>query len=151
MRQNKLRLYVHLVWATWDRVPLITDAIERELFRYISGVCAKQQCEVLAINGMPDHVHLLITLPPTLRLSDLVEQIKGGSSRYVTEQLKQGGWFKWQGNYGAFSVSPRDKALIIAYITNQKQHHAEGSLWASVEEGYITLPARPTDEPPQTE
>jgi REP element-mobilizing transposase RayT len=152
MRQNKLKVYLHLVWGTWDRLPLITEAMERELYRYIGGVCQKHGCSVLAIGGMPDHVHLFLTYPSTITIGDLMEYIKGSSSRFATEKLRPGEFFKWQGNYGAFSVSPSDKLRVIAYIENQKQHHAEGKLWMFAEmEARDQAPAQAGDGPQATE
>ena len=126
MRQNKLALYVHIVWATWDRLPLITEEIERDVYRYIEGVCHKHGCPVLAIGGMPDHIHILVSLTATITIADLVEYMKGGSSRHVSEAVEAAEWFKWQGSYGAFTVSPHEKQKVTRYILNQKQHHADG-------------------------
>src|SRR4051794_27625134 len=125
MRMNKLCVYVHFIWATWDRFPWITEEIERDVHRYISRVCEDEGCEVLAVGGMPDHVHLLIALPNTLTLAELMRHVKGSSSRFVSQKLKSGETFQWQGSYGAFSVSPGDKEKVIRYITHQKQHHAD--------------------------
>ncbi len=136
MRQNKLRVFVHFVWATWDRQPLITEAIENDLYRYVQGVCEEHQSPVLAIGGMPDHVHLLVALSNTIALSGLMKYVKGGSSRYIAESLLPGEGFKWQGNYGDFSVSPHDKDRVIRYIQNQKHHHSNGSLWSHAESSW---------------
>lgn len=88
MRRNKLALYIHLVWATWDRLPLITPEIERRLHRNIESEARKQGCDVLAINGVQDHIHLLVTLPATITIANLVKQVKGVSSHFVNETLK---------------------------------------------------------------
>ncbi len=134
MLKNKLCVCVHFVWATWDRSPLITEDIERGLYRYIKTVCGEDKCKVLAVGGMPDHVHLLILLSSTVTLADLMKHVKGGSSRCVSAALKPGAWFAWQGSYGAFSVSRRDIAKTVQYIECQKQRHAEGTLWPGAEE-----------------
>jgi REP element-mobilizing transposase RayT len=134
MRRNKIQVYLHFVWATWDRLPLITEEIERDLYRCIESICQECDCAVLAIGGMPDHLHLLITFPNTLTFSGLMKQVKGGSSRRMTEEIKPGEWFQWQANYGVFSVSPQDKSRVRRYIENQKQHHADGTLWPEAEE-----------------
>ena len=139
MRQNKLCVYIHFVWATWDRFPWITEEIERDVYRYIEGVCRDDGCEVLALGGMPDHVHLFVALPSTLSLGELMHHVKGGSSRYITQILKLGDTFQWQGSYGAFSVSARHKEKVIRYITDQKQHHAESTLWHEAEKAEETL------------
>jgi REP element-mobilizing transposase RayT len=106
VRQNKVCLYAHFVWATWDREPFITDAIEEDLYRFIQGTCHNHKCTVLAVGGMPDHVHLLVALSNMITVANLMEFVKGASSRFVTEKLLKDGWFKWQGSYGVFSVSP---------------------------------------------
>ena len=133
-RRNKLRMLTHLVWATEKRMPLIMEEIERDVYRYIQQICKKRGCEVLAIGGMPDHLHLLVNLSNTMSLADLMRHVKGSSSRFITETLKQGGWFGWQEHYAAFAVSPQDKDVVTAYIQNQKRRHAEGKLWDSLEE-----------------
>ena len=145
MLKNKLCVAVHFVWATWDRQPLITSTIERDLYKYIEAVCCDDHCEVLAVGGMPDHVHLLVLLSNTITLADLVRHIKGGSSRFVSRRLIPGSWFAWQGSYGAFSVSQANISKVVAYIQNQKQHHAEGTLYPNAEETnetYLSVPAQ---------
>ena len=134
MLKNKLNVAVHFVWATWDRQPLITEEIERRLHKYIEAVCGDDKCEVLALGGMPDHVHLLVLMSNTVTLADLMKHVKGGSSRFVTGTLTPGAGFAWQGSYGAFSVSPAMVPKVIAYIQNQKEHHALGTLYPNAEE-----------------
>ncbi len=116
MLKNKLCVAVHFVWATWDRQPLITPDIERDLWRYIGAVCADDKCEILAIGGMLDHVHLLVLLSNTVTLADLMKHVKGGSSAFVSDELRPGEWFKWQGSYGAFSVSRPQIDKVVQYI-----------------------------------
>jgi REP element-mobilizing transposase RayT len=143
MRQNKWRVYLHLVWTTWDRLPLITEEIERDLYRYIETICHEKGCVTLAIGGLPDHVHLFVVLSNTVSIADLVEAVKGGSSHFVHERLRPGAFFKWQGNYGAFSVSPQDKPKVMAYIESQKERHAANQLWQEAEETFqIIAPAQ---------
>ena len=132
-KRNKLRVYVHFVWATWDRLPLITEDIERAVHRYIESICCDNKCDVFAVGGMPDHVHLLVAMPATISLSELMQRVKGGSSRYITAECKQGEWFAWQGSYGAFSLRRKDLDDVIAYISNQKQRHTAQKLWPDAE------------------
>ncbi len=134
MHRNKLRLYLHLVWGTWDRQPLITPDIERPLYRCIQKEAQAQNCKVLALNGVADHVHLLVSFPATLTVADLVKQVKGVSSRFVNDQLSPATYFKWQGFYGAFTVSRWDVAKIKNYIKRQKEHHAANDLRPEFEE-----------------
>jgi REP element-mobilizing transposase RayT len=132
-RRNKRRVLHHYVWATHQRLPLLTPEIEREVFRYLQQVCQDDGCEVLAIGGMPDHVHLLVVMSTTVTIAELMQHVKGGSSRFIRQRLKSGEWFAWQKHYAVFSVSWRDKERVAAYIQNQKRHHAEGTLWAEAE------------------
>ena len=136
MRRNKLALYLHLNWATWDRLPLITTDIERRLYRNIESEAQKMGCAVLALNGVADHTHLLVKYPATITIADLVKQVKGVSSHFVNEELKPKDFFKWQGNYGAFTVSRWDLDKIIGYIKKQKEHHGAGDLVVEWEENF---------------
>ncbi len=136
MRRNKLALFVHLVWATWDRLPLVTPEIERRVYRNIEAEALGLGCKVLALNGMPDHVHLVVSLPSTVTIANLAKQCKGVSSHFVNETLKPEAGFKWQGTYGAFSVSRWDVDKIVGYVKRQKEHHAAGELAPEWEEGF---------------
>jgi putative transposase len=145
MRRNKLCLYVHLVWATWDRMPLLNRTIERDVYRNVENEAVKMGCTVIAINGMPDHVHLLVKLPTTMTVADLVKQVKGVSSHFANETLLLGSGFKWQGSYGAFTVSRWDLDKITGYVKRQKEHHEAENLLPEWEETYEEVIA---DEPP---
>lgn len=124
MRAPYTQLYVHLVWATWDRLPVITSAVESKLYPAISAKCRELKCELLAIGGDMDHVHLLILLPTTMSVAAVVKEIKGTSSHLMTHEVVAEGGFKWQGGYGAFTVSKNGVKAVIDYIQNQKAHHA---------------------------
>lgn len=139
MKRDRLELYVHLVWATWDRLPFIIAEIERPVHRVIQSEAHDLGCSVLAVDGIPDHVHMLAKIPSTLAVADLVRQVKGVSSRFVNNQLRPDYEFKWQGRYGAFAVSRWDIDKITAYIRGQKEHHASGQLWAELEETFEDL------------
>ena len=142
MRAPYTQLYLHCVWATWDRLPLLTPEVESAVFAAIHAKCRELQCEPLALGGMPDHVHLLVRITTTLCVADLVKGVKGSSSHLQTQHLNQNSFFKWQGAYGAFTVSPDVIPAVKAYIENQKQHHALGGLWEEWENTFISaLPA----------
>ncbi|MEQ9236284.1 IS200/IS605 family transposase [Coleofasciculus sp. E2-BRE-01] len=128
MRSNFTQLYLHCVWATWDRLPLITSDIQEAVHAAIIGECQQLKCTVITLGGIEDHVHLLISFPPTLAVSDLIKQIKGSSSHLVTHEIKSGEFFKWQGSYGAFSVSHDNLDQIANYIRNQPIHHRQKSI-----------------------
>jgi putative transposase len=128
MRRNFTQLYVHLVWTTWDRLPLITPNIKEQIYNVISYECNQLGCSVVAIGGIEDHVHLLTGFPANVAISDLVKQIKGSSSHCVMHQMQPDGFFKWQGSYAAFSVNHQDLKPIAAYIQNQVAHHQQQTL-----------------------
>lgn len=136
MRRNKVALYVHLVRATWDRLPLIKPEIERRLLRNIESEAQKLGCIVLVINCVEDHVHVLLMLPTTIAISDLVKQMKGVSSHFANDELELEYQFKWQGSYGAFTVSRWDVDKIKEYVNRQKEHHATGELMREFEETF---------------
>jgi putative transposase len=133
VRRDTLAVYVHLVWATWDRLPLITPEIERPLHRMIASETQKMGCILLALNSVPDHLHILVRMPSTITIADLVKQLKGASSHFVNQVLTPVQPFKWQGFYGAFSVSRWDVERIMAYIQQQKEHHKDGTLSSELE------------------
>ena len=133
MRRNYLAVFVHLVWATWDRLPLLTDDLTQDIHRVISAKCEELGAVVVAIGGVEDHLHLLVELPATVTIADLVGQVKGVSAHLVTHQLAPGQFFKWQGAYAAFSVSPGAVTRVRAYIVHQREHHTVGTLRAEWE------------------
>jgi REP element-mobilizing transposase RayT len=133
MRRNKLALFLHLVWGTWDRLPMLTPEIERAVHRCLAAELQDMKAQVLALNGMPEHVHVVVRLPATVAIADLVKQIKGASSRFVNAELRPENQFKWQGSYGAFTVGQGELDRVVAYVRRQKEHHAEGGLWPEFE------------------
>ncbi len=144
MRRNKLALYLHLVWATWDRLPLITPEIERPLYRNIESEARGMGCVVLALNGMEDHVHLALKYPATVSVAELMKQVKGVSSHFVNETLQpETHGFKWQGSYGAFTVSREAVDRVVGYVRHQKERHGEGKLVAEWEEASEEVEAGP--------
>ena len=146
MRRNYLAVFVHLVWTTWDRLPLLTEELTREVQRVISAKCAELGATVVAIGGVEDHVHLPVEFPATVTIAEFVGQVKGASSHLVTHQLAPGQFFKWQGAYAAFSVSPDAVNRVRDYIVHQREHHAEGALRSDWEPAPTNgVPAIPTD------
>jgi len=137
MRAPYTQLYVHLVWATWDRLPLITNEIEDRVYAAIAEKCRQLKCIPLAIGGVADHVHVLVRLHPTIAVAELVKEIKGSSSHLVTHQILPSEFFKWQGAYGAFTLRKEDVPQVKAYIENQKQHHVDQQLWVDWEQTLI--------------
>jgi putative transposase len=121
------QIYIQIVFAVKYRQNLIQAAFEEELYKYISGIIAAKGQKSLAVNGMPDHIHILTGLKPSMRISDLVRDIKNNSTNFINDN----GWLKnkfcWQDGYGAFSYSESNYGHVINYIKNQKQHHQKRS------------------------
>ncbi len=136
MHQTRAAVFVHVTWATWDRLPLLTDEVELRVYRAIGAKCADLGARLVALGGTDDHVHLLVCLPTSLGLSELMKQIKGMTAHLVTHDIAPGEFFKWQGGYGAFSVSPRHLRKVSDYIINQRHHHATGALMPKLEPEY---------------
>jgi len=133
MRQPYTQLYLHLVWATWDRMELITPELRQPIYGCILEQVKKHRCEPMAIGGVADHVHLLLQLHPTARISEVVQHAKGASAHLVTQVLKPGEFFKWQGYYGAFTVSKRQAPHVRDYILRQEEHHLGGTVIQTLE------------------
>ncbi len=122
------RLYYHLVWATKKRQPLITHNRELELYNYIIGKSDTLNCIVHTIGGIEDHIHLVVSIPPTLAISEFVKKIKGSSSYHLNHSPNlESDKFAWQEGYGVFSLGSKQLEQAIAYVQNQKIHHSQGT------------------------
>ena len=119
-------ILVHYVFATHERRPLISDELQPKLWAYMGGIARANGMKALAIGGMRDHVHLLLSLPATITIAKAVQLIKAGSSKWMNDQ-KRTKWFGWQEKYGAFTIGVSQKEVTIRYIRNQAQHHARKS------------------------
>jgi putative transposase len=121
MPSTHTNLHYHIIFSTKDRLPLITDDLRSELHSYLGGIIKNQGGTPLAIGGTADHVHLLAGLKPTLRLSDVIREIKSSSSEWINKQRRKK--FTWQKGYGAFTVSPSGIENVRNYVLNQMEHH----------------------------
>jgi REP element-mobilizing transposase RayT len=128
MRTPYTQLYVHLIWSTWDRLDLISEALESQLHAAMAAKCQELKCDLVAVGGAANHIHLLIRLHPAVSIAELVKQIKGSSSHLVTHKIDPDGFFKWQGAYGAFTLRKEDVPRVKKYIERQKEHHAENTI-----------------------
>ena len=117
------RLLYHVVFSTKSRVPFIDPKVRTELYPLMEGIVRRHKGWLLALGGMPDHVHLLLRLKPDLAIADLVRHVKGGSSKWVHEQVGLCPEFAWQLGYAAFSVSESKEGAVRAYIAKQEAHH----------------------------
>ncbi|AFZ13021.1 transposase IS200-family protein [Crinalium epipsammum PCC 9333] len=128
MQRNFTQLYLHCIWATWDRLPLTTPDIKDIVYAAIIKECQQLGCTVIAIGGIADHIHLLTSFTPTLTISELIGKAKGSSSHLITHEIKPNEFFKWQGGYGVFTVSQNNLDQIGNYIRNQPAHHNQKNL-----------------------
>jgi putative transposase len=123
MPQSLAKVYVHLVFSTKYRQPLIDDTLKPALFAYLGGVCQALECHSVRVGGHDDHVHILCTLSRKVALMDLLEEIKKRSSKWAKTQGDAYANFYWQDGYGAFSVSASGVNNVVRYIENQAEHH----------------------------
>ena len=123
MANTYTQLYIHTIFAVQNRQSLIHSNWEEQLYKYITGIVTNQGHKMLAINGMPDHLHVLIGMNPVQSLSDLMQDIKGDSSKWINKNKFVKGRFSWQKGYGAFSYASSHLDNVVKYILNQKEHH----------------------------
>ena len=121
MSHTHTNLLCHIVFSTHGRLPLITSEVAAELFAYLGGLVKELKGKPIIINGMSDHVHMLILLPPDVCVSDAMRFVKANSSRWIKERF--GKKFAWQKGFGAFGVSRSSVEAVVKYISNQEQHH----------------------------
>ncbi|HMV08727.1 MAG TPA: IS200/IS605 family transposase [Cyclobacteriaceae bacterium] len=121
------QIYIQIVFAVQNRDSAIHPIWEEELYKYIAGIVRNKEQKLLAINGMPDHIHIFIGMKPSCRISDLVREIKKSSTEFIKENKFCGGKFSWQEGYGAFSYSHSHIDSVVRYILNQKEHHTRKS------------------------
>ncbi len=133
MRTPYTQLYLHLVWSTWDRHPFLTERVRDRVYDCIQAECTRLRTDVIAIGGIVDHVHVLVRPPATLAPADLVKQIKGTSSHLVNHEVRPPFFFKWQGAYGAFSVSKRHVPMMRGYVLRQEERHRDGRTYPELE------------------
>jgi putative transposase len=122
------QIYIQTVFAVSDRQSLIKPQFKEDLFKYITGIVTNQGQKLISINGMADHIHILIGLKPSMALADLVRDIKADSSTHVNKNKWVRGNFSWQEGYGAFSYGYSQLDTIIRYIQNPQKHHKRRSV-----------------------
>lgn len=134
MANTYTQIHIQAVFAVQNRISLIQSTWKDELYKYISSMVAKYDHKVLQINGMPDHVHLLMGFRPTQALSELMKELKEDSSKWINARGFVTGKFSWQAGYGAFSYSKDQVPRVIRYIQNQEDHHKRQSFLEEYEE-----------------
>ena len=135
MANTYSQIYIQVVFAVEGRQNLIDPIHNDELQKYITGIVSGERQKLIAINNMPDHVHVLIGQRPDSALSDLVGKIKSGSTNFINRQQWVRGRFSWQEGFGAFSYSHSQLGAVIRYIQDQQKHHSSRSF----QEEYKTL------------
>lgn len=120
--------YVHCIWATKQREPQITAALETELYNTIATACRAFECTAIAIGGSTDHVHVLVRVYKHMPVSKLVEQIKQNSAELIDRVTHIPGSLQWQDGHGAFVVSKHSLGHVKNYVLEQKERHAENRL-----------------------
>jgi len=129
------QIYIQTVFAVSERQSLIKPDFKEDLYKYITGIITNQGHKLISINGMPDHVHILIGLKPAMALADLVQEIKAESTNFINKRKFVHGRFSWQEGYGAFSYGHSQLDTIIGYIQNQEKHHRRRTF----KDEYLTL------------
>lgn len=122
------KCYYHLVWATRHRQPTITPDRERVIVSTIRAVSSELGSTILAINGTDDHIHIAAAIPPVIAVAQWVRRCKGASSREVNQFITADDRFGWQAGYGVLTFGQKALPYVIAYVDDQKQHHANQQL-----------------------
>ncbi len=135
MANTYTQIYILVVFAVSGRLSLISSEHKEEIYKYITGIVRNDGHKLIAINGMADHLHILLGLKPNMALSDLVRDIKANSSNFINERRLARGKFNWQEGYGAFSYGHSQLYTIVEYIQNQEHHHNHRSF----KDEYLTL------------
>ena len=123
MPQSLAQVLVHLIFSTKNREALLAADIRDELHAYIGGIVENQKGTLLKAGSVTDHIHLLIAHPRTCAPSDLIQEIKTGSSKWLKTHAARYADFHWQSGYGIFSISPSHRPALEKYIAGQAEHH----------------------------
>ena len=124
MADTYTKIYIHVIFTVQGRQNLIDNQHKDELHKYITGIIQNKKQKVIAINGMPDHIHILIGIKPDIALSDLMRDVKANSSKFINEKRWIAGKFNWQEGFGGFSYSHSQLDSVANYIKNQEEHHS---------------------------
>jgi len=127
MANTYTQIHIQAVFTIQNRDSIILNKWKDDLYKYITGIIQSNNHKLLAINCMPDHIHILFGLRPIQSLSDLMQDLKGSSSKWINEKRFVRGKFSWQEGYGAFSYAKADLANVIHYIHKQQEHHKRKS------------------------
>ncbi len=136
MANSYTQVYIHYVFSTKNRQDLILPKFENRVWQYIGGIAKEKNMKAIKVGGIANHIHALISINPTISISKTIQIIKGSSSKWMNDAFyDENRIFRWQGGYGAFSVSESMLPKVIKYINNQKEHHKHKSF----KEEYVAL------------
>lgn len=138
MSHSYLKIWIHAIWATKNRMPLITAGVENALFALMKQELMASGCVVKIINGMPDHVHCLFLMNAQKSIGAIIKQVKGSASHWLNQQNILPEKFAWQTGYAAYSVNESQLNKVVGYIRNQKIHHQKITFQKEYE-NFITL------------
>ncbi len=124
--------YHHLVWATKQREPMVAPSVESLLYAHIYQKCREMRTFVHALGGMPDHIHLVCSVPASIAVSEFMRNLKGSSSYYISHHA-QGDPLRWQPGYGLLTYGKHDLPKVVGYVESQKGHHDRDRLWPKLE------------------
>ncbi|TAE37571.1 MAG: IS200/IS605 family transposase [Sphingobacteriales bacterium] len=127
MSHSLNKVWIHAIWATKERLPLISFSAEQKIYDFMYTEFEKIACNARIINGMPDHIHCLFLLNAQKSVADVIKQIKGSTSHHINTEELLVEKFSWQTGYAAYSVSESQLEKVYQYIKNQKQHHLKKS------------------------
>ena len=123
MAHSYVNILVHYIFSTKNRNKDISLDLQDRLWAYMGGIARENKMKALAIGGIEDHAHALLSLPSTISIAKAIQLVKGGSSKWVHETFPSHSNFAWQEGYGAFSIGVSQAENTIAYINNQREHH----------------------------
>jgi len=127
MPHSYTALYTHVVFSPKNRAPQIDPALEERLYPYLRGIVRELHGNLIIVNGVEDHLHLLIAAPPMVSIAEMMRKVKGCSSKWIHDTFPDRAKFEWQRGYSAFSVSQSHVSRVVRYIEQQKIHHAKRS------------------------
>ena len=123
MPQSFASIYIHLVFSTKNRAPVLTDAVREQLHKYFTAALNSIGCTLIAVNSVEDHVHILFSLSRTVTVGKATEHVKKTSSKWIKTKGAAFANFSWQRGYGAFAVSVSNTGAVCEYIAKQREHH----------------------------
>jgi putative transposase len=141
------QLYYHIVWSTAERLPLLTPEVESEVHRYLRAKAQDLEGVVFAVNGMADHVHMVVSIPPKVAVAQFIGQVKAVASTKHNQRLATARLLAWQSESGVFSFDGKRLPNYIGYVERQKQHHAEGQTIPVLERTHAGAVRRVAESP----